>query len=141
MIKLLILVVLLLAVPVARAQESFRLPDNPRGIIIDYLERMNIKDASRALSEVEKHELCRFFVKAHTIAIRREKQSFFLHTTAPIYGLLVTNFPAIRERESEGGALINTGEIVNFFNSLPDYRPDVIQVLRKGMDGRYCRTL
>jgi len=136
--RLLIFIIIALYGITAQAQESFRLPNNPKGIIIDHVQRMKVKDADRQLSEKEKHELCRMFVKAYVISLRKHLQDYSLYTGAPIYRLTVRNFPGITARESEGGSIIFLGSIVDFFNASPDYRNDVIQVLREGVSSRYC---
>lgn len=123
------------------AQETFTLPNNPKGIVIDYLANMKVKDPSRHLSEAEKHAVCRLFVKAYAISIRRHRQDYSLSTDAAIYRLLVTNFPEIASREGEGKSIIFLGAIAGFFNSLPEYRSDVVQVLRQGSNGAYCKPL
>ncbi|HVG34657.1 MAG TPA: hypothetical protein VM911_16430 [Pyrinomonadaceae bacterium] len=135
--RLLIFIIALYGIT-AHAQESFRLPNNPRGIIIDDVERMKVKDPDRQLSDKEKHELCRMFVKAYVISLRRHLQDYSLRTGAPIYRLTVRNFPGITARAGEGGSIIFLGSIVDFFNASPDYRNDVIQVLREGVNSRYC---
>jgi hypothetical protein len=119
-----------------RAQDSFTLPPNAMGNP-DYLERMKVKDTSRRLSEKEKHQLCRLFAKVSVRAAREYDQDFLLNTDAPIYRLLVANFPEVASRQSEGGIFL--GEITSFFNSLPEYRGDVIQVLREGISRKYCK--
>ena len=135
--RLLIFIIALYGIT-AQAQDSFRLPNNPRGIIIDDVERMKVKDPDRLLSDKEKHELCRMFVKAYVISLRRHLQDYSLRTGAPIYRLTVRNFPGITAREGEGGSIIFLGSIVDFFNASPDYRNDVIQILRQGVNSRYC---
>jgi hypothetical protein len=135
----LLCLLILLSVPVlVTAQEVFTLPDSPKGITIDYLEGMKIKNQSRQLSAGEKHELCRLFVKAYVMSIRRQRQDYLLRTSAPVYRLLVTNFPELKAKEGEGGSVIMLGAITRFFNGSPEYRPDVLQVLRGGLSSKYC---
>ena len=136
--RLLCLLIILSAPVSLHAQDVFTLPDNPQGVIIDYLEGMKIKDTSRQLSASEKHELCRLFVKAYVISIRRNRQDYPLPTGAPVYRLLVTNFPELRASEGEGGSVIFLGAITRFFNKSAEYRSDVLQVLRRGPSRKYC---
>jgi hypothetical protein len=136
--RLLIFIIIALYGITAQAQESFRLPNNPKGIIIAHVQRMKVKDPNRQLSDKEKHELCRMFVKAYVISLRKHLQDYSLYTAAPIYRLTVRNFPGITAREGEGGSIIFLGSIVDFFNASPDYRNDVIQILREGVNSRNC---
>lgn len=139
--RIVVFTIILLFAGQVNAQESFRLPNNPKGIVIDYLTAMKVKDPSRRLSEAEKHELCRLFVKAYVMSIRKHRQDYSINTGAPIYRLLVTNFPEVASREGEGKSIIFLGAITGFFNSLPEYRSDVVQVLRQGINGEYCKPL
>lgn len=133
------LLLVLLAASEVCAQETFKLPPNPKGIIVEYLEKMKVKDVSRRLTEREKHELCRLLVKAYVISIREHRQDYYLTSGAPLYRLLVTNFPSISAREGEGGAIIFLGAITSFFNTLPEYRNDVIQVMREDIRRQHCK--
>lgn len=120
------------------AQESFKLPQSWRGTPIEYLENIKVKDVSHQLSDKEKHDLCRMFASAYAVSARKHHQDYFLNTRADIYRLLASNFPQIKERESEEGAIIFLGSITSFFNALSEYRGDVLQVLRQGINGDYC---
>jgi hypothetical protein len=137
--RVIILLLSLLFTLQVSAQESFKLPANPKGMAVDYLANMKVKDPSRRLNETEKRELCRLFVKTYVISIRRHRQDYLLNTGAPIFILLVTNFPEVAAREGEGGSIIFLGAITHFFNALPAYRGDVEQVLREGIDRRHCK--
>ena len=135
-------VILLLLLFFARgvsAQENFRFPAKFDGIPVDYLERMKVSDTSRRLTEKEKHDLARLFAKAYVLSVRIHLQDYILNTRTPIYQLVAANFPDVKSREGEGGAIIFLGSITRYFNSLPEYRDDVLRVLREGMDGRHCR--
>lgn len=135
----LLCVLAILSLPVSlQAKDVFTLPDNPRGIVVNYVEALKIEDPARQLSASEKHELSRFFVKAYRLSVRKDRQDHLLQTSAPVYRLLVTNFPELRARESEGGSVIFLGAITRFFNKSAEYRPDVLQVLRQGLDRQYC---
>ena len=130
----------ILAVPVSICgQDRFAIPENFEGTAAGYLERMKIADPGRQLTNEEKHSLCRLFVKAYTISIRRHRQDYLLDTRAPVYRLLVTNFPEIKANEGEGGSVIFMRAIMRFFNRSPEYRSDVIQVLRAGHNSRLCK--
>jgi hypothetical protein len=139
--KVVLLLLSLLFASQVTAQESFKLPPNPKGMVVDYLDNMKIKDPSRRLSDTEKHNLCRLFVKVYVTNIRKHHQDYYLFTGAPVYRLLVTNFPEVVAREGEGGSIIFLGAITNFFNALLAYRADVEQVLREGIDRRHCKHL
>src|SRR5947209_8585158 len=136
--KIFLLLVLLLFSYGGHAQESFKIPDNPSVTASTYLEKLKIKDASRQLSEREKHDLCRLFVKAFVISVRKQGQDNFIMTNAAIYRLLAVNFPEIRVREAESGSIIFLGAIASFFNRMPEYRGDVLQVLRQGINWKNC---
>lgn len=130
----------LLSVPVCvQAQDVFIFPDNLREHIVAHLEAMKIKDPSRQLSARERHDLCRLFVKAYVLSIRKHRQDYLLSTRVPVYRLLVTNFPELKAREGEMGTVIFLGTIAGFFNASPEYRPDVLQVLRAGLSSKYCK--
>lgn len=121
------------------AQGPFSVPPRAgRELPVDRLERVKVADTSRLLSEPEKRELCRLFVRAHVDSVRQHRQGFFLNTGAPVYRLLVTNFPEVREREGEGGSVIYLGEVMGFFNSKPEFREEVLKILREGADKRIC---
>jgi hypothetical protein len=138
----LLCMLMIFGIPVSlRAQETFRLPDHIRGTTVGYLEGMKIRNPSRTLSAGERHELCRLFVKAYAISVRRYQQDYLLSTGAPVYRLLVANFPELVAEEGEGGSVILLGAITGFFNKSTDYRPDVIQVLRTGLSSKYCNPL
>jgi hypothetical protein len=139
--RVILLLLLLLLATHASAQESFKLPVNPRGIVVDYLRNMKVKDPSRRLNETEKHEISRLFVRAYVISVRRHRQDYSLSSGTPIYRLLVTNFPDVAAREGEGKSIIFLGAIAGFFNSLPEYRSDVLQVLRQGINATYCKPI
>jgi len=121
------------------AQESFRLPPKMVGPPVAYLEKMKVSDTSRPLSQAEKHELCRLFAKAYVISVRKHGQDYLLQTSAPIYRLLVTNFPDISAREGEGGSVIFLAAIMKFFNASPEYKVDVVKVLREGITPENCQ--
>lgn len=121
------------------AQESFKLPSKTNKPVVDYLANLKVKDTSRRLSESERHDLCRLFVKAYVNSVREHRQDFLLNSGAPVYRLLVSNFPEIVAREGEGGSIIFLGAITRFFNSLPDYRKDVEQVLREDINPKHCK--
>ncbi len=136
--KILLLLLLLGFSGEVWAQESFKMADNLRSTPSDYLEKLKVKDTSRKLSEQEKHEICRLFIKAYAVSVRKHKMGNFITTRAPIYRLLVTNFPDLSSREGEGGSIIFLGAIAGYFNRMPEYREDVLQVLRQGIDRKYC---
>jgi hypothetical protein len=137
--KVILLLLSLLFAYQVSAQESFRFPANPKGMPVDSLANMKVKDPSRRLSEMEKHDLCRMFVKAYVICVRKHRQDYLLPSGTPIYRLLVANFPEVAAREGEGGSMIFLGAITHFFNALPAYRGDVDQVLREGIDRAHCK--
>lgn len=122
----------------ARAQETFKFPANAPGVPVSYLEKMKVKDTSRRLSDAEKHALCRLFTQAYVISVRRHGQDYTLRTSAPVYRLLVANFPDLAAREGEEGTVIFLAAVVKFFNSSSAYKPDVLRVLREGLDPKYC---
>lgn len=134
---LLLLALLLFAAGAASAQQSFTLPKT--GEVTAALEQMKVDDASRQLSEEERHSLCRLFVRAYVESVRRPGQGVMLNRGVPIYRLLVANFPAVAERESEGGSLIFLRDITRFFNAMPEYRKDVLDILRENAGRRPCR--
>jgi len=136
--RLLCSLIILCSAATVIAKDVFTLPDNPKGIVVDYLEALKIEDPARQLKESEKHELSRMFIKAYTIAVRKNRQDHLLRTSAPVYRLLVTNFPELKAQEGEGGSVIFLGAITSFFNKSPEYRPDVLQVLRRGVSRQYC---
>jgi hypothetical protein len=133
------LLLLIFSAHQVNAQETFKLPANPKGIVIDYLANMRVKDPSRRLNEMEKHDLCRLFVRAYVISIRKHRQDYLLPSGTPIYRLLVTNFPEVSAREGEGGQIIFLGAITGFFNAKAEYRDDVIQVLKQDRTKAQCR--
>ena len=137
--KGIVLLLFLLFAYEVRAQEGFKLPANPRGLVVDYLANLKVKDTSRRLDEREKHELCRLFVKAYVVSIRQHHQDYSISPSTAVYRLLVTNFPDVVARESENGSVIFLGAITKFFNSLPEYRGDVYEVLREDIDPRHCK--
>jgi hypothetical protein len=120
------------------AQDSFRFPANFGGVPTEYLEGLKVRDTSRRLTDRERHELARLFAKAYVLSVRNHRQDFLLKTSTPIYSLLAANFPEVRKREGERGSIIFLGSVTKFFNSLPEYRGDVLQVLREGRDQRHC---
>ena len=133
------LLFLLLCVQPVWAQESFKLPPKNNKPVVDYLVNLKVKDTSRRLTESERHDLCRLFVKAYVNSIREHRQDFLLNSGAPVYRLLVTNFPEVAARLREGGSVIFLGSITRFFNSLPDYRKDVEQILRDDINSKHCK--
>jgi hypothetical protein len=135
-------VLVMLGMPVSlQAKDVFSLPDNPKGIVVNYLEALKIEDPGRQLTQSEKHELARLFVKAYSLSVRKNRQDHLLRTGAPVYRLLLTNFPELKANEGEGGSVIFLGAIASFFNKSPEYRPDVLQVLRRGLSRQYCNRL
>lgn len=122
------------------AQESFQLPRNMPDGPVAYLEKMNVRSTSLQLNQAEKHNLCRLFTRAYVVAVRKHGQDYLLKTSAPIYQLLLTNFPDISTRQTEGGSAIFLAAIVKFFNASPDYRNDVVQVLKEGVGRQHCRN-
>ncbi|HEX8144096.1 MAG TPA: hypothetical protein VF553_15960 [Pyrinomonadaceae bacterium] len=119
------------------AQESFRLPNKTERPVVSYLKEMKVRDTSRQLSDEEKHQLCRLFVKAFIIARRQQQQDYLINADAPIYRLLVTNFPGLKARAGADGIFL--GDITSFFNASAQYRPDVLALLRQGIDKKYCK--
>ena len=138
---ILILLVFACASGVCCAQETFNLPPNAESPPVYYLERMKVQDTSRRLSDREKRELCRLFVRAYVISVRKHGQDYLLKTDTPIYRLLVANFPGVAAREAEGGSSIFLAPITKFFNAQPDYRRDVVQVMRQGISRKNCEPL
>ena len=136
--KRVLLLLLMLSTPAA-AQERFELPPGAQLSAIDYLEKLPVADTARALSADEKHKLCRLFAKAYVSSIRQHGQDYPLNTNAPVYRLLAANFPAVKERAREGGAIIFLGAITGFFNARAEYRADVINVLRAAGSNKHCR--
>lgn len=120
-------------------REDFRYPEKFGGLPSEYLAGMKVSDASRQLTGEERHALARLFARAYVASVRDHGQDGVLPTGAPVYRLLAANFPEVRAREGEGGAVIFLGAVARFFNSLPEYRGDVVQVLRAGQSRRYCR--
>jgi hypothetical protein len=121
------------------AQDGFRFPANFRGIPAEHLERIKVRDASATLGEKERHELARLFAKAYVLSVRNHRQDYLIKTSTPVYRLLAANFPEVKAREGEGGQIIFLGSVARFFNSLPEYKRDVVQVLREGPDVGNCR--
>jgi hypothetical protein len=118
--------------------QEFKLPEG-RGVNVHHaLEEYKVPDASRVLTEQEKHSLCRMFVKAYTMEGKSYSSFPFLTTNAPIYKLLATNFPDIKARAGEGGQLIRIRDIARYFNSLPAYRGDVVKVLEEQKPDASC---
>ena len=134
---LLLLALLLFAAGAAPAQESYTLPKT--GEVTAALERMKVEDPSRQLSEEERRSLCRLFVRAYVESVRRPRQGYVLNRGVPIYRLLVANFPAVASRAREGGSLIFLRDITRFFNTMPEYRKDVLEILRENAGRRPCR--
>jgi hypothetical protein len=132
------LLLLFCARQVVSAQEVFRFPQNPKTLPVNYLENWRVKNPSRRLSEKEKHDLCRMFVTAYVITVRKYKMDYLLNTGLPLIRLLAANFPDIKSRMGEGGMIIFMGAITSYFNSLPEYRNDVLQVLRHGISRKNC---
>jgi hypothetical protein len=126
--KILTATILLLFAQQISAQEPYRLPTDPSVMPVDYLRKLDVKDASRQLSNQERHALCRLFIKAYVISIRRYRQDFLLNPGVPVYRLFQANFPGVEKREGEGGIFM--GQIVRFINTLSEFRADVNQVLR-----------
>ena len=111
------------------AQDSFQFSRKPNQRVDTYLEGIRVQDVSRQLGDKERHELCRLFVRSYVIARREYSTEQLRNPGTPIYKLFKANFPAVAQREGDGGIFL--GEIIRFINSLPEYRTDVDQVLRE----------
>jgi hypothetical protein len=135
----LLLLFSLCASAAARAQSTTASEVPQGGLPADKLERMEVGDPSRRLPDAEKHDLCRLFVRTHVLSIKGGGQGQFLSTRAPVYRLFAANFPGVTAREREGGSLIYLGEVVRYINSMPDYKQDVISVLRENAGKKKCR--
>lgn len=127
MIKVIWLTIIL-AVQV-QAQQSYNLP--PGELPASYLEKLVPGDTTRQLSEGERRRLIQLFVKSYIVSVREYKQDYSLKPTTPVYQLLKANFPALAEREGEGGIFLEA--IVRFFNRMPEYENIVNQALREDL--------
>ena len=94
--------------------------------IADELDKLNVGDVSKILNQEEREKIVRLITKSYIEAVRH-KQSEYISAKAPVYLLLKTNYPSIKEREEERGVLL--GNIVKFFNSKPEYREIINSVL------------
>src|SRR6266404_5425201 len=89
--KLLGVAFLLLPLSQAYAQKTLIFPRNPGESVTAYLTQVKVADPSRQLNNKEKHELCRFFVRAYVVATRRGEEQLLVG--ARIYQLFEANFP------------------------------------------------
>jgi len=135
--RVIIVLPLLLLANEAYGQGSFKFAKGPGELPSAYLERFRVTDVSRQLNEKERHELCRFFVQAYVVA-KRQYTDEWIRPGTPIYLLFKKNFPEVEKREGESGAIIFISEIARFINSLPDYRADVEQELRRDIRRQRC---
>jgi hypothetical protein len=130
-----IIVVFLFLSNAAYGQESFKFAKKRGEMVTVYLERLKVKDPSRKLNDRERHELCRFFLRAYVVAKRRGVDEL-LAQGAPIFRLFWTNFPKVDERVRDEGIFL--GQIARFINTVPEYRADVEQELRRDIATQRC---
>lgn len=90
------------------------------------LEKINVVDNSKKLNQKEREEIVRAFTKSYIETVR-QKKSDFISPQTPLYILLKTNFPTIKDREEERG--ISLGNIVKFLNSNLENREVINSVL------------
>jgi hypothetical protein len=134
--KLLGIAFLLLPLSQAHAQKTFVFPKNPGESVTAYLIQVKVADPSRQLNNRERHELCRFFVRAYVVATRRGQEQLLVG--ARIYQLFEANFPKVGERYGEGGIFLE--EIARFINTMSEYRADLEEELRRDIAGQKCIT-
>jgi len=104
------------------------------------LEAFKAPKISRPLTDIEKHNLCKTFVRAYVTMVRhRDNSAEIISTELPVYRLFESSFPGVKKREIEAGALIHLAAIVLYINSLPEYSADVDQVIQQGVSPRFCR--
>ena len=134
------LVTIILLSCCVQAQQTFTLPRDKGDVPpVGYLERMEVGDASRHLSDNERHQLCRLFVRAYIVTVRSYPGLYMMRPSAPPYKLFKSNFPQVVSREDpEQGVSLHS--LVRYINSLSEYKVDVDQVLRESLDRkRHCR--
>jgi len=100
------------------------------------LEKMTVDDISRQLSEQDRKKLVKLFVKSYVFAVRH-KQNTSISPTIPSYRLLKTNFSELAKRENEDG--VSLGDITRYFNSLPEYKPLIDEVLKEERRNVQCK--
>ena len=126
-----LLVLLVLFVGSASARDSFRYRC-PRGDSVlpaSCLENMRVRDVSRTLTRNERHRVAYLFLKSYAVSIVRYQQDYLLKPEAPIFRLLVTNFPEAAGLEGEGGVFLRRN--FELFKTKPNYRVDIARVLRE----------
>ena len=134
-----IFISLLLLMPQVTAQQAFVVPDSSTRVDVDYLRTMKVSDTTRQLNEAARRDLCRLFIRAYVFSIRQRRQDYSLSSDTPIYRLLASNLPEVKARESEGGRLIFLGAIAGFFNGNPEYRDEVINILKNDAPQGHCK--
>lgn len=107
-------------------QETFNFPAKLSTLPVTYLEKLQVKDVNRKLSEQERHGICRLFIKAHLVTQKKYQQDYLLNINAPVYRLFKANFPDVTKREGEGGIFL--GDIFSFIKSLPTHKSDIEKV-------------
>ena len=135
------LILILLLVSEVFPQEQIKIPETFDGFPVGYLSSLQVEDASRRLDERELHLLCRLFIKAYIVSVREYNQDYLLETTTPVYRLLKVNLPGLEKREGEGGRAIFLGSITRYLNTLPQFKPDVQQMLREGIASKRSKCL
>jgi hypothetical protein len=90
------------------------------------LENVKVKDVSKVLNQKEREEIVRLVTKSY-IKIVQQRHPDYIDLQTPLYRLLRTNFPDIKDREEERG--ISLGNIVRFLNSNPENRKIINSVL------------
>lgn len=117
-------------------QDAVNVPSRPIGLPIAYLTRLKFEGSLRQLSPRDSHNLCHLLVRSYVVSIRSYHQDYLLKTDCSVFRVLRENFPGVEVRVGEGGIFLS--EITRFFNTLPEYRPDVEAVLREGVLNK-CR--
>jgi thymidylate synthase len=87
--------------------------------VISELKEVEVEGIPKVLSQKERDELVRSVTKLYIKAVR-QKQSNYISLQTPLYTLLKTNFPNIKEREEERG--VSLSNIIKFLNSNPENR-------------------
>lgn len=122
-----LIIIILLATNVY-CQTPYKVPDKNDPDPVSYLERVIVTDVFRPLNEVERKELVRLFVTLYIRSVRQGRNDQIPPKVA-IYELLKTNFPALANREAEGG--ISLASITGYCYSLPEYKVMIDKILRE----------
>ena len=142
MTRIVFVVAFLFASGSVQGQERFVLPNDTGDIPpVGYLEKMDVGDTTRQLSEPEKHKLCRMFIRAAIITTHKYPELDQLKAQTPVYLLFKSNFPDIAAKEDSEGHAVSLTMMVRYINRLPEYRPDVIQLLQGSLDrAHHCTS-